>query len=56
MANTNTWTIALTFEDEEQKEEVKKEIAHRASQEYRSPSAYLRNLVLRHVYKTSESL
>lgn len=56
MANTNTWTIALTFEDEEQKEEVKEKITSLAKQEYRSPSAYIRNLILEHVYKPDKNL
>lgn len=49
MANSNTWTVALTFSTVEEKEKIKREINERAKQEYRSPSSYIKNLVLRHV-------
>jgi hypothetical protein len=56
MANSNTWTVALTFESDEQKEEVIEIIAELAKQEYRSPSSYIKNLVLRHVQQSKEHL
>lgn len=53
MANSNTWTIALTFDNEEERELVKQIIADLAKKEYRSPSSYVKNLVLTHVREHS---
>ena len=56
MANSNTWTIALTFDSVEQRDEAKQIIAELAKYEYRSPSSYVKNLVLHHVQDKKEHL
>ena len=42
---SNTWTVALTFEDEDEKDEVKRIIEEEARKQFRSPSSLIMLIV-----------
>ena len=56
MANTNTWTVALTFTDEDEKAQIQEAIREEAALQHRSPSSFITLLVLNHVYKQTEDI
>lgn len=56
MANTNTWTVALTFTDEDEKTQVQEAIRKEAALRHRSPSSFITLLVLHHVHKQTEDI